>query len=197
MNILAIDTSTDLCSISLFLKDKIVDTYEEERVISHSKILASNVDLIMTKNDFKVSNLSLILLSIGPGSYSGLRVSSSFTKGLAFSIKKPIYPINTLEAMALNIADKNSYYVALYSHRNYAFYQEYFNGKKIDKQYCREIKNHKNINIYGYNLDKIEGIKSINSPPSSVNLINYFLENKEQLEEKDIADINPIYLDKS
>ena len=197
MNILAIDTSTDLCSISLYLKKQLVETIEQKEVLSHSKVLAKNVDLIIKKNNFKAVDLNLILLSIGPGSYSGLRVSSSFAKGLAFSIKKQICPINTIDAMAYNVKDKGNYYVALYSHRDFAYFQEYSNGKQIGKQYCSQIKKYKKIKIYGYNLERIDDIKSINCQPSSVNLINYYLDYKDSLKEQNIVDINPIYLEKS
>ena len=197
MNILAIDTATDLCSISLCLRNKIVDTFEEEKVVSHSKVLAPNVDLIIKKNKIQSNELDFLLLSIGPGSYSGLRVSSSFLKGLAFAINKPIYAINTIEAMAYNIQDMENYYIAIYSHRDYVYYQEYSKGKKKGKQYCRQISKLKKIKIYGYNLKKISNIKSIHCQPSSVNLINYFFDNKDCLIKQNITDINPIYLNKS
>ena len=66
MNILAIDTATDLCSASLSLNNKIVDTIKHEKVLSHSKILAASVALIIKRNGFNISELDLILLSIGP-----------------------------------------------------------------------------------------------------------------------------------
>tara|TARA_B110000438_G_C15548246_1_gene535765 strand:- start:48 stop:644 length:597 start_codon:yes stop_codon:yes gene_type:complete len=197
MNILAIDTATDLSSISLFINNKIVDTIKHEKVLSHSKVLATSVALIIKKNKFDICNLDLILLSIGPGSYSGLRVSSSFSKGLALALSKPIIPINTISAMSFFLENSGNYYVALYSHRDYVFYQEFLNGKAVGKQYCKKYSSLKSIKIYGYNISKIENIKSIDCQPSSVNLINYFFENKENLMKKELTDINPIYINKS
>ena len=197
MNILAIDTATDLCSISLCLNNKIVGTLDYEKVISHSKILAPNVNSIIKKNKFDIGNLDFIILSIGPGSYSGLRVGSSFSKGLAFGISKQIIPINTLEAMSFYIQDKGNYYVALYSHRDYIFYQQFHNGIAVGEQYCKKYTSLKDIKIYGYNLSKITNIKSIHCQPSSVNLINYFFEKKDSLLKKNLTDIHPIYINKS
>ena len=197
MNILAIDTATDLCSISLYLNNKIVDTIEHKNVLSHSKTLATSVASIIKINKFNISDLDLILLSIGPGSYSGLRVSSSFSKGLALALSKPIIPINPISAMSFCIENLDNYYVALYSHRDYVFYQEFLDGKAVGKQYCKKYSSLKSIQIYGYNISKIENVKSIDCQPSSVNLINYFFDNKEYLMKKKLADINPIYINKS
>ena len=197
MNILAIETATDLSSISLYLKDKVVETFKEKKVISQSKILATNIDLIIKNNKIKANDLDAILLSIGPGSYSGLRVSSSFSKGLAFAINKPIYAINTIDAMNHSLKDNDNYYIAIYSHRNYVYYQEYIKGEKKGKQYCSQLNNLKDIKIYGYNLNRISDIKFTDCQPSSLNLINYFFKNKKHLIPKDLIDINPIYLNKS
>ena len=197
MKILAIDTATDLCSASLSLNNKIVDTIKHEKVLSHSKVLATSIVLIIKRNGFNISELDLILLSIGPGSYSGLRVSSSFSKGLALALNKPIIPINTISAMSSCIENSGNYYVALYSHRDYVFYQEFIDGKAVGEQYCKKYSSLKNIKIYGYNISKIINIKSIICQPSSLNLINYFFDNREKLMKKELVDINPIYINKS
>ena len=87
MNVLAIDTTTDICSFSLAVNNKIIDSNDKIIESSHTKYLANNIDSLIKKNTFSISNLDYILLSIGPGSYSGLRVGSSFVKGLSYAIK--------------------------------------------------------------------------------------------------------------
>ena len=99
------------------------------------------VDAIIKENNFLIKNLDYIILSIGPGSYSGLRSGSSFAKGLAYAINKNIIPINTIEAMNLLITDKEEYYIALYSHKDYVYYQKFFKGKASGKQSCDRILN--------------------------------------------------------
>ena len=126
MNVLAIDTTTDICSISLAVNNKIIDSNDKIIESSHTKYLAKNIDSLIKKNTFSISNLDYILLSIGPGSYSGLRVGSSFVKGLSYAIKKQIIPINTFESMIVNSNLSGNYYVALYSHKNYVFAQRIF-----------------------------------------------------------------------
>ena len=99
MNLLAIDTSTDMCCVTLYQSDEKNITYSEKVTSSHTKLLASFVDTIIKENNFSIKNLDHIILSIGPGSYSGLRAGSSFAKGLAYATGKNIIPLNTITVM--------------------------------------------------------------------------------------------------
>jgi len=199
MNFLAIDTSTDICSVSLYINNKIIDINDELIDSSHTKLLATNVDLMIKRNDITLDILDYLVLSIGPGSYSGLRVGASFIKGLAYAIKTDIIPINTIESMNSKLDINGNYYVAIFSHRDYVFYQEFSNGNSVGKQGCDCITNLKDINFYGYGLDKISNINYTEVKPSSVNLIDYLIENYDLLvsEKKHISEISPIYLTKN
>ena len=199
MNFLAIDTSTDICSISLYVNNKIIDTNNELVNSSHSKSLATNVDLMIKSNNISLDILDYLVLSIGPGSYSGLRVGSSFMKGLAYAIQKNIIPINTIESMNSTLDIKGNYYVAIFSHRDYIFYQEFFDGRPIGEQNCDCITNLKDIDFYGYGLNKILNINYTEVLASSLNLVDYLLKNHDSLtgEKKHISEISPIYLTKN
>ena len=198
MIFLAIDTSVDICSISLCVDNKIVDFIDELVESSHTKLLATNVDKLFKRNNLKLSNLDYLVLSIGPGSYSGLRVSSSFAKGLALSIEKDIIPINTITYMNDILNIHGNYYLAIFSHRDYIFYQEFSDGESIGEQYCDSISKLKKIDFYGYGLNKISNINYTEVRPSSVNLANYLIKNYDSLDmlKKDISTVLPIYLKK-
>jgi len=199
MNFLAIDTSTDICSVSLCVNNKIIDTYDELIDSSHTKLLATNVDLMVKRNDITFDIFDYLVLSIGPGSYSGLRVGSSFMKGLAYAIKTDIIPINTIESMNSKLDIQGNYYVAIFSHRDYVFYQEFSNGNPVGEQGCGCITNLKGIDFYGYGLNKISNINYTEVKPSSLNLVDYLFENYDSLvsEKKHISEIIPIYLTKN
>jgi len=196
MNLLAIDTCSDICCVSLYTSNKKIITYSEKVASSHTKLLASLVDTIIKESSFPIKNLDYILLSIGPGSYSGLRTGSSFAKGLAYALDKNIIPINTIHAMNFSITDNGKYYIALYSHKDYVYYQKFYKGEAIKKQYCDRIINLDNNKFYGYGLEKFSNINSSEVRPSSVNLINYILKNKDLIKEQHITGITPIYLTK-
>jgi len=199
MNFLAIDTSTDICSISLCINNEIIDTNHELVNSSHTKLLATNVDLMIKNNNISLEILDYLVLAIGPGSYSGLRVGSSFMKGLAYAIQKNIIPINTIESMNSTLDIKGNYYVAIFSHRDYVFYQEFSNGSPIGKQGWDCITNLKDIDFYGYGLNKISNINYTEVLTSSLNLVDYLLKNHDLLveEKKHISEISPIYLTKN
>lgn len=199
MNFLAIDTSTDICSISLCINNKIIDTNHELVNSSHTKLLATNVDLMIKNNNISLDILDYLVLAIGPGSYSGLRVGSSFMKGLAYVIQKNIIPINTIESMNSTLDIKGNYYVAIFSHRDYVFYQEFSDGTPIGKQGCDCITNLKDIDFYGYGLNRISNINYTEVLTSSLNLVDYLLKNHDLLveEKKHISEISPIYLTKN
>jgi tRNA threonylcarbamoyl adenosine modification protein YeaZ len=198
MNLLAIDTSTNICSISLYQKEKQVDTKEKLLDgMNYSKILAVSVDTIMKKNDCSFEDINYFILSIGPGSYSGLRVGSSFIKGLAFGTGKSIIPINTIESMNFKLNKKENYFIANFSHKNYVYYQEFSKGISKGEQFCKDINKLEGKKIYGYGLEQFENINSVELRPSSVDLINYVIKNKKLIKKYNINKISPIYLSKS
>ena len=193
MKILAIDTSTDISSIALYVDDEVIDSIEEKIDRSHSGILAKNVDKIRIKNNLKYEEIDYFLISIGPGSYSGLKVGSSFLKGLTLPIDKPIIAINSLDALNSQINDDNEYMLAIFSHRDYVYCQKFINGISKSKQSCRKIIDDK-ITIYGYGIDRTINYTEI--IPSSLILIDCFIKNKDMyINNINNENISPIYLE--
>ena len=92
-------------------------------------------DILHNKYDPSlIKKIDLIAISIGPGSYTGLRIGLSFAKGLAFSINKPIIPIDTIESLNDEINDSD-YIVAIHAYSDYYFIQEYKNHIKFNKHF--------------------------------------------------------------
>jgi len=193
MNYLAIDTSTNICSVSIFYKSKL-QSLKEVDVKEHSKFLAVMCDKLIKNNTHE---LDFIALAIGPGSYSSLKIGCSFSKGLAFVIDKPIIPISTFEGLNNQINDKNKYYISLYSHRDYAFFQLYESGLPIDNPKCGKISDMIDYKIYGYGLkDKLEKNQYMEIIPSAKDIGEIALQKYDHFFEKDINEISPIYLSK-
>ena len=193
MKILAVDTSTDISSVALYVDDRVIDSIEEKIDKSHSGILAENVDKLRSKNNLKYEEIDYFLISIGPGSYSGLKVGSSFLKGLTLPIDKPIIAINSLDALNSQISDKDEYILAIFSHRDYVYCQKFINGKSNSKQSCRKIRDD-NVTIYGYGIDSRINYTEI--IPSSLILIDCFIKNKDMyINNINNENISPIYLE--
>ena len=189
--ILSIETRTNICSVSLF-KDNQLLCIKEDNDRQHSSLLASFVDQLFHKVDFKVNEIDAIALSIGPGSYTGLRIGLSFAKGLAFSLNKPIIPINTIESLSCEINELN-YILAIHAYSDYYFIQEYRNAIKFGDPFFDKIKNiNYSHNIYGYNLKDCES--SINITPSSIKIANIAYKNYDEYKCDNIKLIKPNYI---
>jgi tRNA threonylcarbamoyladenosine biosynthesis protein TsaB len=99
LKILALDTSTDFCSVALW-RDGHIDEREAQAGQRHSELLLDMVDTLLVQHDLRVSGLDGIAYGQGPGSFTGLRIASGVTQGLAFAAGLPVAGIGTLLAMA-------------------------------------------------------------------------------------------------
>ncbi len=100
MIILGIETSTAVCAACLAQDNAILSekTRREDKV--HSEILMSFIDECLISTGCNLSKLDGIAISIGPGSFTGLRIGLSVAKGLAYATAKPLAAVPTLEALA-------------------------------------------------------------------------------------------------
>ncbi|MBI5476402.1 MAG: tRNA (adenosine(37)-N6)-threonylcarbamoyltransferase complex dimerization subunit type 1 TsaB [Ignavibacteriales bacterium] len=101
MIILGIDTATAACSVAIAEENKIIS--EKSLLIPqiHSEKLVPLIDEVLSQAGLQTRDIDGISISIGPGSFTGLRIGLSVSKGLAFAIDKPIVSVATLQAMAL------------------------------------------------------------------------------------------------
>jgi tRNA threonylcarbamoyladenosine biosynthesis protein TsaB len=126
MLILAIDTSTRTASISLLKNDEILSEIFINLGVNHSIVLLPALYDLCRLSCIEPSSIDLFVCTIGPGSFTGLRVGASTVKGLALAAGKPVVGVSTLDALAFNLigsnmlicpildAKKNQVYTALY-----------------------------------------------------------------------------------
>ena len=197
MNFISIETITNICSVSLFKKNKIVQTIENTDNFMHSKNLPILFNQLIKKNSLDLKELDFIAISIGPGSYTGIKVGVNFTKGMAYALNIPIVPVNSLDALNYLIVNDKRYYIALYSHKNYIYYQEFENRVAQSKQICNKASLLKKYDIYGYQLDSLDDIITYNEViPSSYNIGLFASNNYEELATKDYDKISSICISK-
>ena len=190
--ILAIETTTDVCSVSLFNKKKLL-SIEENSDRQHSKLLALFVDKIFRDLNMQVNVSDAIALSIGPGSYTGLRIGLSFAKGMAFALDKPIIPIDTMESFNYTIQDSN-YFIVIHAYKDYFFIQEYKNGQKFKDIIFDTIDLIEGqASIYGYSPQELKN-NLIKIKPSSINIANVAYNNYEKYICNNIKSISPNYI---
>lgn len=101
--ILNIETSTDVCSVALTYDGQVVAQREDYRGHNHATLLSGYIKDCMDEAKNKNLKLDAIAVSIGPGSYTGLRIGLSEAKGLAYALDVPLIGVDTLAIMAVTV----------------------------------------------------------------------------------------------
>jgi tRNA threonylcarbamoyladenosine biosynthesis protein TsaB len=104
--ILGIETSSSICSVALAKDGKLLAIRESEGVKEHSAALTGFIAEVFAEAGLSYNQIDTIAVSIGPGSYTGLRIGVSSAKGLSYALDKPIIAIDTLKSMAFLAVQK-------------------------------------------------------------------------------------------
>lgn len=99
--ILNIETSSEICSVAVSADGMIEYHIESEEPMEHASLLGVYVDKALDDIARKGLNLDAVAVSLGPGSYTGLRIGLSLAKGLCYAKDIPLIGINTLELLAV------------------------------------------------------------------------------------------------
>jgi tRNA threonylcarbamoyladenosine biosynthesis protein TsaB len=100
MYILNIDTSFEYCSVSVFKKGKFLNYKETKEKNDHSSQIALLTNMLLKELNITAKDLSAIAINKGPGSYTGLRIGTSFAKGICYALNIPLIAIDSLEILA-------------------------------------------------------------------------------------------------
>ena len=102
MKLLAIDTSANLCAACVFDADAGAEIARAVRDIGkgHAEILMDVIAEALGEADIAFSGVGAVVVSVGPGSFTGVRVGVSVARGLALALKIPAAGVSTLEALA-------------------------------------------------------------------------------------------------
>lgn len=98
--ILLIDTSTEVCLVALSENHAIKATRIDTNGQNHSKLIGTFVQEVLKEAACTAHQLDAVALSAGPGSYTGLRIGTSFVKGLCFGVDIPVITLPTLQLLA-------------------------------------------------------------------------------------------------
>lgn len=104
--IILIETSTALCSAAIAEKGRIISYRESTEDRQHASLTAVFIDEMLRETGYSVKDCDAVCVSMGPGSYTGLRVGVSTAKGLCFGAGIPLLAVGTLEILARQASDE-------------------------------------------------------------------------------------------
>lgn len=176
--ILNIETATTACSICLAQGDKIIAVKERNEGYTHAENLTLFIQEVIEQSEFQLSDLDAIAVSMGPGSYTGLRIGVSTAKGLCYALTKPLIAINTLQHLALSVSgnernkmDKEMFYCPMIDARRMEVYCAVYDNlnrevqpveaKIISEDAFKELLTRQKVCFFGDGADKCKPILSL------------------------------------
>jgi tRNA threonylcarbamoyladenosine biosynthesis protein TsaB len=137
MRLLALETATLAGGAALLDDGRLVGESRLNIALTHSERLMLIVDRLLHDCGWEIASLDGLAVSIGPGSFTGLRVGAATAKGLALALAVPVAPVPTLDALAATLpfadapvcplldARKNEVYCSLYRFTGHAMEREW------------------------------------------------------------------------
>ncbi len=129
MIILALESSALTASVAVCDGERLLGEYTINNGNTHSETLLPMVESLLKFLKLSVSDVDLFACSVGPGSFTGIRIGVATLKGLAFASEKPCVGVSTLEAMAYNLSVPNGLICPVMNARRKQVYTALFREK--------------------------------------------------------------------
>ena len=216
--ILYIETATDVCSVALSKGTEIIGMKEEAGGNNHAKHLLPFVDEVLKQAEASMTDINGVAVSIGPGSYTGLRIGVSTAKGIAYTAGIPVMAISTLESIAQGAktlwsgtstetvqiipmidARRMEVFTTRYDFNMQSL--EEISSKIVDENTFAELLSKEKVLFCGNGMPKCKEIlsafpnaKFMDAPISAKNMLPAALRKWQKQEFEDVAYFEPFYL---
>ncbi len=130
MKNLAIDTSSKICAVAILEDNNKIDEISLDNGKTHSENLMPILKEVLERNKLKLSDFNLISVSVGPGSFTGIRIGIASIKPLAEVYNLPVASVTSLESLARNVenVDLDTTIISLIDARNNQVYVGVFDN---------------------------------------------------------------------
>lgn len=126
LKILAFDSTAKVASVAISDGEKVLAHYNIDNGLTQSELLLPMADELLRALKLGYPEIDAVACSVGPGSFTGVRIGVSLVKGIAFSKNIPCVEISTLEALAENAAGLSGIVVPCMDARRGQFYTAIF-----------------------------------------------------------------------
>lgn len=213
--ILCIETSTTSCSVALAKNGKVIALRENNNGMNHSVLTAPYIDEVLKEHNITTQELDAVAVSMGPGSYTGLRIGVSLAKGICYGAKIPLISIPTLQALTIQAMaqtnDSNALYIPMIDARRMEVYSAICkaNGEQltetkaviVDPDFYKEHVDKNRVYLFGNGSAKTKeiltspNISFIDNIEASASGCAPIAEEKfDRSEFEDVAYFEPFYL---
>lgn len=129
--ILCLETATDICSVAVSIDGRVVAIKEAQRPFAHASQITVLIAECMAEAGLKMSDLSAVAVSSGPGSYTALRVGFSCAKGICTGLSVPLIGVATLKALAMaaSLQVEATYYAPMIDARRMEVYTALYDNQ--------------------------------------------------------------------
>lgn len=132
--ILALDTSTEACSVSLLYQDQIYSDFALSNR-DHAKHILPMIDKLLKQANCALNAIDVIAFAQGPGSFTGIRIGVAIAQGLGFGLNKPLIPVSTLMILAegaFRLTGKTQVLTAIDARMNEIYFDAQFKNEDLD-----------------------------------------------------------------
>lgn len=169
--LLSLETATTVCSVAIHKDGVLLSLRELDSDKSHSQVLLQFIEELLEEHKLSKKDLNGLVISEGPGSYTGLRIGLSTAKGLCFALDIPLIAVNTIDALGYQVsknlrenelacpmidARRMEVYTAIYNNKNIRV--EALNNVIIDENSFDSYLKNQVINFFGNGSDKCKEI---------------------------------------
>ncbi len=125
MLILSVDTSTSAGSVAIIEDKDLVGELYLQLKTTHSERVLNTIDTLLEFSRIDITDIDIFVASLGPGSFTGIRIGLSILKGFAAVSKKPLVGISSLDALAMEFKGEGEFAAFIEGRREEVFYSVY------------------------------------------------------------------------
>ena len=130
MKVLGIETATRVCGVGLVGDEGLLADYRIVGKTIHAEHLPHAVETVLKDAGVPAESLDCIAVSIGPGSFTGLRIGLGVAKGLAFGLEKPLVAVPTLDGIVSQVPESAEFACVLLIARKEEVYRGFYRWSK-------------------------------------------------------------------
>lgn len=196
MKYLAIDTSGTYLTAAVYVDGKIYGGFHPDCGLQHSVTLMPEIDKALKESGFTIEDLDFIAVTVGPGSFTGIRIGISTVKAFAYAYNKKVLPLTSFDTIAYNKergkvlavidARHDNFYVCGYDDKTVIINPCFIDGEKLE-ELSRDYAVLASAPIEGRNCEVVDVFEGFLKA----------IDEKSNLITEDREDIVPLYVKKS